>query len=117
MILEGSDSAFRRIDSVDVRRNTLELDVIFLEGGFQFLRTLVVEDVEIGWMPLLDEEFVCGLPCVSECGGFSVGNRDGVDVVGVLVVQDNQVVVAAGGENRELTCLIGVALEEWCLGE
>jgi hypothetical protein len=34
MILEGSDGAFRRIDSVDVRGNTLELNVVFLEGGF-----------------------------------------------------------------------------------
>ena len=78
---------------------------------------LVVEDVKVRWMALLDEELVSGFPCITECCGLSVGNRDGVDVVGVLVVQDEQVVVAAGGENRELTCLIGVALEEWCLGE
>jgi hypothetical protein len=45
-------------------------------------------------MALLNEEFVCGLPCVTECGGFPVGNGDGVDVVGVLVVKDKQVVVA-----------------------
>ena len=68
-------------------------------------------------MALLDEEFVCGLPCVTECGGFSVRNCDGVDVVGVLVVKDKQVVVATEGGNRELTCLIGIALEEWRLGE
>ena len=87
---------FRRIDSVNERGDTLELNVIFLEGGFEFLRTLVVKDVEIRWMALLDEELVCGLPCVTECGGLSVGNRYSVDVVGVLVVKDKKVVVATG---------------------
>jgi hypothetical protein len=81
------------------------------------VRTLVVEDVEVRRMALLDEEFVCGLPCITECGGLTVWNCDGVNVVGVLVVKDKEVVVATGRENRELTGLIGIALEEWLVVE
>jgi hypothetical protein len=106
MVFESSDSSFCRVDAVNVRGNTLKLNFVFLEGRFEFVRTFIVNDVKIRWMALLDEEFVCGLPCVTECGGFSIGNRDGVNVVGVLIVEDKQVVVAAGGENRKLAGLI-----------
>jgi anti-sigma-K factor RskA len=60
----------------------------------------------------LDEPFVGGLPCIANSCGLAIGNGDGMDVVGILMVENEKVVVASGGRDRELACLIRVALQE-----
>jgi hypothetical protein len=62
-------------------------------------------------MTLLDEYLVSGFPCIADAGGLSIGKSDGVNGVGVLVIQDKDVVVAAIGRDGKFACLIGVGFE------
>jgi hypothetical protein len=113
MIFQSSDGTFGGVDSMFMRRNALELDFVFQEGCFEILGTFVVKDMEFRRVSLLDEQFVGGLPCIANDGcGLAIGNGDGMDVVGILMVENEEVVVASGGRDGELACLIRVALQE-----
>ena len=48
MVLESANGAFGGVGSVFFGWYTLEGNVVFFEGGFEFVRALVVEDVEFG---------------------------------------------------------------------
>jgi hypothetical protein len=95
-----------------VRRNALELNFVFQEGGFEILGTFVVKDMEFRRVSLLDEQFVGELPCIANGCCLAIGNGNGMDVVGILMVENKKVVVSSGGRDRELACLIRVALQE-----
>ena len=86
MIFERPDGSFGGIDSVFFRGDALETNLIPLKSVFKVLGTFVVEDVELRRMPLVDQELVCGFPCVADAGSLSVGYGHCVNGVGVLVV-------------------------------
>ncbi len=55
----------------------------------------------------MDQHLVGGLPGVPDGSGLPVGNGYRVDRVGVLVIQDEDVVVPTAGGNGETAGLIG----------
>ena len=55
---------------------------------------------------------MCGFPCVAYTGRFSVGDGHGVDGVGVLVVEDEDIVVSPTGWDWESSRLIRVGFED-----
>ena len=63
---------------------------------------------------MLHKHFVGGFPGVADAGGLAIGESDGMDGVGVLVVQNKDVMVATAGRDWEFSCLIRVGFEE-CL--
>jgi hypothetical protein len=47
-VFPSLDCALSGVATVAVRRHSLEIDLIFLEGLFEFIGAFIVEDVEIG---------------------------------------------------------------------
>ncbi|MFN9914148.1 MAG: hypothetical protein ACK53L_16280, partial [Pirellulaceae bacterium] len=117
VIFEGPDGAFGGVDSVFFRRDPLEAYLVAEERIFEVLGAFVVKDVEFGSMTLVDEHLVGGFPSVADGGGFSVGNGDGVDRVRILMIEYEDVVVAAAGGDREAAGLIGVGFRNGTLVE
>ena len=71
----------------------------------------VVQDMQFRGVTLVDEETMCGFPGVTDAGAFAVWNADGMDGIGILVVENEHVVVSAAGRDGKQACLIGVGLE------
>jgi hypothetical protein len=46
MVLPRLDCSFGSVSSVHVWRDALEIDVVLFEGSLEFVRALIVEDVE-----------------------------------------------------------------------
>ena len=111
MVLEGPDCSFGGIDSVFVRGDTLEANLVAEKGVLEVLGALVVKNVQVGGVALVDQQFVGGFPSVPDGGGLPVGNGHGVDGVGVLVIQDENVIVPAAGGNRKTAGLVGEGLQ------
>jgi hypothetical protein len=81
------------------------------------LRAFVVKDVQVNWVTLEPKSLVDRFPGITNTGCFPVGKCNSVDGVGVLVVQDKYVMIAATGGNRELAGLIRVGLQYGLLGK
>ena len=62
-------------------------------------------------MTFLDEKVMRGFPGVANAWAFAVWDTDGMDGVGILVVENEHVVVAAAGRDGKQACLIGVGFE------
>ena len=62
MIFPCLDSAFGGVAAVAVGRDALEVDVVFLEGFFEFVGAFVVDNVEGGSVAIGLEAFVQGRP-------------------------------------------------------
>lgn len=73
MVFPGLDSAFGGIATVVMRRDTLEIDVVFVEGGFDGVGALVVEDVEFRSIAVGLELFEGGEPSVTDGATVAVG--------------------------------------------
>ena len=65
---------------------------------------------------MLYEYLVSGFPCIADAGGLSIGKGDGMNGVGVLVIQDKNVVVTTTGRDGKFACLIRVRFEKCFLG-
>lgn len=117
MILVGADGSFSGIGSMLFRGNTLEGDVVLGEGSFEFLGTFVVEDMQVRWMALLDKFQMGGLPSSTDTGSLAIGNGNGMNGVGILMIENKNVLVAAAGGNGEATSLVGIRLEKFVFGE
>ena len=102
MILEGAYGSFCCIDSVLFRWDTLKSNLILLKRILQVLRAFVIKDVELWGMTVADQCLVSGL---------AVGYGHGVDGVCVLMIQHENIVIAAAGGNGETSGLVGVRLE------
>ena len=64
-------------------------------------------------MSLKTKFFIDRFPGISNAGCFSVGKCNCVDGVGVLVVEDKDVVIATAGGDRELAGLIRIGLQDF----
>jgi hypothetical protein len=67
--------------------------------------------MQFGGVALMDEKAMCGFPGVANAGAFSVRDTDSMDGVGVLMVEDEHVVVASAGRDGKQAGLIGIGLE------
>ena len=75
--------------------NNLEINILFAEVFLHGVGALFVEDVESGGYTVSFEVFVVRRPGCSDLQGLSVLEKLGVDEVGVVVVEDEDVLVTA----------------------
>ena len=86
---------FGSIHSMFVRGNSLEVDAVGEECVLEVLGAFVVKDMEVRGMTMMNKEFVSLFPGISDAGAFAIGDSDSVNCVGVLMVEDEQVVIAS----------------------
>lgn len=110
MILERPNGTFGGIDAMFFWRNTLELDFVLGKGIFEVLGTLVVENVEIGRMAVVNKKFVGLLPGIANAGGLANWNGNGVNGIGVLMVENKNIIISTTGGDVETTSLIRIGL-------
>ena len=95
------------------RGNTPELDVILGESILEVLRTFVVEDVEVGRVVVVHEEFVCLFPYIANARSLAIGSGNGVNRIDVLMIEDKNIIIpTTGGVVEMISSLIGVGLQE-----
>ena len=61
---------------------------------------------------MVDEQFVGVLPCIADAFGFAIGDGDGVDGVGILMIEDKEIIFATAGGDVEMTSLIRIGLQK-----
>ena len=95
MIFECADCTFVGVAAVCIWGYKLEVDVVLEEGFLHGAGALVVKDVESGGCTVLLEVFMTRLPGFSDLQGLPVLEKLGVDGVGVVVVEDEDILVSA----------------------
>ena len=95
MIFECVDRTFSGVAAVGVREDKLEINIVLAEGFIHGVGELVVKDVESGVCTVLFEVFMaCRIGC-SDLQGLLVLEKSVVYGVGVVVVEDEDVLVPA----------------------
>ena len=95
MIFECADRTFGGVAEVGIQENNLEVNVVLAEGFLHGMGALVVEDVESGGCTVLLEVFMASLTGCSGLQDLPVIEKLGVDGVGVVVVEDKDILVSA----------------------
>ena len=108
MILECANRTFGGVAEVGIWGDKLEVDIVFAEGFFHGTGAFVVKDVDSGSRTVLLEMFVARFPGFGDLKGFPVLRKLGVDGVGVVVVEDEYILVSAGREYRKSDFLVRV---------
>ena len=108
MVLPRLDGSFGCISTVDVWWDALEIDVVLFECFLEFIRALIVEDVEFRGVPVGLELFVETGPGGGELAGLAGLEWLRQYDVAVVIVEDHYVVIAARRLDGELAGLIGV---------
>ena len=57
---------------------------------------------------MANNKFVCTFPGGVDAGSFSIGYRRGVTGIGIIIVENKNVVISATGDHWELSSLVGV---------
>ena len=112
MILKCPYGAFGGFGSMFFWWYSLEGDIVFLKSVFEILGASVIRDVKFTLMTMFDEELVGVLPNSTDVGGLTVGNSSGMDRVGVVVIEDEDVMVTPTGDCRKFTSLVGIRLDD-----
>ena len=73
----------------------MEVNVVLVEGFLHGMGALFVEDMEIGGCTVLSEMLMACLPGYSDLQGLPVLENLGVNGVGVVVVEDEDILVSA----------------------
>ena len=108
MILEFANSTFGGVAAICIWGGKLEVDIVFVEGFLHGTVSFVVKDVESGSRTVLLEMFVARFPGFGDIQGLLVLQKLGVYGVGVVVVEDEYILVSAGREYRKAACLVRV---------
>ena len=108
VIIEGANRTFGGVATMGIWGEKLEVDIVFSEGVLNGAGSFVVEDMESGSRAVLLEMFVSHYPGFGDFQGLLVLQKLGVDGVGVVVVEDEYILVSAGREYREAACLVRV---------
>ena len=95
MILECANHTFSGVAEMCIWGEKLEIDIVFAEGFLHCTGALVVEDVEIWSRTVLQEMFVSRFPGFGDLQGLPVFERLGVDGVGAVVVEEEDILVSA----------------------
>ena len=78
-----------------IQGNKFEVNIVLTEGFLHGMEGLVVEDVEIGGCTVLLEVFMARLTGFSDIQCLRVLEKLVVDRVGVVVVEDKDILVSA----------------------
>ena len=57
---------------------------------------------------MANNKFVCTFPGGADAGSFSIGDRSGVNGIGIIIVENKNLVIAATGDHWEISSLVGV---------
>ena len=95
MIFECADCTFEGVAAVGIWEENLEVDVVLAEGFLNDTGELIVEDVESGVCTVLLKVLMARIPGFSDLQGLPVLDKLGVDGVGVVVVEDEYILVYA----------------------
>ena len=57
---------------------------------------------------MANKKFVHTFPGGADAGSFYIGDRSGVTGIGIIIVENKNVVIAETGDRRELSSLAGV---------
>ena len=95
IILECVDCTFGDVAALGIRGKKLEVDVVLVEGFLRGMGEFIVEDVDIGRCTVFLELFMARLPGCINIQGLLVLEKLGVDGVGVVVVEDEDILVSA----------------------
>ena len=93
MIFECADRTLGGVAAVGVRGDNPEINVVLAESFLHGVGSLVVEDVESGCCTVLFEVFMEIHPGCSDLQGLLVLLKLGMDGVGVVVVDNEDVLV------------------------
>ena len=109
MAFESLDGAFDIVAAVDVGRGEFDDASIASDGGFEFARCLIVEDVpvhvnDLGVFPTL----VNVLVGFDEIVGFAKFQAFRVDVVSVKFDGHHEIFVSSSRDDRKAPGLIGI---------
>ena len=96
VILECVNRTFGGIAAMCIWGDKLEVDILFGEGFLHDTVALVVKYVDSGSRTVLLEMFVAYFPGFSDLQGFPFLQMLGVDGVGIVVVEDEYILVSAG---------------------
>ena len=94
VILECSNGTFCCIDTMFLWGNALKINIVFQEGIFESLRAFIVEDMKLRSVTLVQKCLVNGFSSSADAGCLPIGNGNGMNSIGVLMVEHNDVVVA-----------------------
>jgi hypothetical protein len=108
VILEGADGAFGGIAAVDTGWGELEIIFFFIdELVFQGIGALmIVETLEAGTQAGGAKFGIEGLKSGKDGGACAVFDRFGEDAVAVIIVHNDQIIVASAGCGRESAGLV-----------
>ena len=93
------DSSFSRILAVVSRGDKLVVELIFLNGSHHQVGDFVVHFEKFGNETLLEELIVAGVERCDQCTGFPILDGESHDVIGVVVIENEKILVAAGRFN------------------
>jgi hypothetical protein len=111
MILPGLDGSFGRVATMmDVRRDALEIDLVFLEGVLEVFRTFVVKNMKIWGVAVELESCVQCSPSFGEFAGLPSLEWLGEDRIAIIMIENHYVVVSSRRLDRKLASLVGVRL-------
>ena len=57
---------------------------------------------------MVNKKFVCTFPGGADAGSLSIGDCSGVNGIGIIIVENKNVVISATGDRWELSSLVGV---------
>jgi hypothetical protein len=100
-----------------LRWDALEEHIVFGKRLAEIGRTLIVQNVEFGWVPEMKEVKMSSFPSVPNCGCETIWNGKRVNGVGIVMIQEENVVVAPIRRCVEVARLIRIRLEECCFGD
>ena len=86
MVFKSPDGTLGGISTTFFWGHALKGNVIFLEGIFEILRALVVEDVQFGGMAVGNKDFVRLFPCTTYAGILEIGNGCRMDGICIVVI-------------------------------
>ena len=111
VVLKGANGSFSSVSTMFMGGYPLELDVVLLKCLLEVVRAFVVKDVEVCGVSLEEKHFVSLVPSGSNGGALTVWDGDGVNCIGIIMIQHEDVLVAACGDDGKLTSLIGISFE------
>jgi len=109
MILESLDGTFSGVATMHVSRGELVGNVLFFEVGLQDVRAFIVQSLDVGPGAPFYKKVVHFDICSENGGSLAVLDGFGGNEVAVVIVEDQQVVVALAGRQGKFSSEIAVA--------
>jgi hypothetical protein len=107
VVFKRADGAFGSVAAMDVGRDKLEVDIFGAEEVFKDAGAFVVEALEDGSKAGFDKERMGAFVGGQDRGGSFVLHGLGMDVVAVVVVEDEEFIVARARGSDKTAGLVG----------